>query len=311
MADFDLILPFQIEAGAVRGRLVRLENALNQMVNQRELPVIVSGKLAETAVLAASLAGALKYDGIFTLQIQGDGAVPLLIVDVTSSGDLRGAVRFDREKLDAVLTEEKEEDDIAALFGKGHLAFTVDQGPNTDRYQGIVELKGATMAECVSEYLKQSEQLASTVVTAVARPWKGRGWRAAALIVQRMPPSLSGPIVTRDQAEEDWNRASILTESAKSDELLDSDLEASALLHRLYHADGLIVYPHKHLRAKCRCSAARVRTTLSGFPFEEVDSMKDETGMISVTCEFCNTVYRFPAESFKTKESFGAMPERP
>ena len=302
MADFDLILPFQIEAGAVRGRLVRLENALNQMINQRELPVIVSEKLAEIAVLAASLAGALKYDGIFTLQIQGDGAIPLLIVDVTSSGDLRGAVRFDQEKLESVLAEKKEQNDISALFGKGHLAFTVDQGPNTDRYQGIVELKGVTMAECVSEYLKQSEQLASTVVTAVARPGKDHGWRAAALIVQRMPPSLSGPIVTRDQAEEDWNRASILTKSAQNDELLDADLEASALLYRLYHADGLIVYPHKHLRAKCRCSAERVRTTLSGFPFEEIDSLKDEAGMVSVTCEFCNTIYRFSAKSFQTKK---------
>lgn len=288
----DLLLPFQIEAGSVRGRLVRLGPALDAAVGVHDLPVPVGARLAETVVLGGALAGALKYDGVFTLQIQAEGAIPLLVADVTSDGDLRAYARFDDDRL----TEARARDELAPVpryFGKGYLAFTVDQGPDTERYQGLVALDGETLSVCTESYLSQSEQLASAVVTAVAPPGNGRGWRAAALIIQRMPQGPASPILTAETAEEDWNRAVILMKSVQDSELLDPDLPPETLLRRLFHAEGLILHEPRALQARCRCSEERVRTTLRSFAKTNLDGMKDEDGVIAVTCEFCKARYIF------------------
>lgn len=300
---FDSLLPFQIEKGAVRGRLVRLEEALDQMLGGRNFPPIICEKLAETAALAVALAGALKYDGLFTLQIQGDGAIPLLVVDVSSNGDIRGTQRHDEEKLKAILEAGTAHDTVNALFGKGYLVFTIDQGENTERYQGIVELAGTTLADCVCDYLRQSEQLPSMVATASKRAKEAAsGWRSAALVIQRMPLSLQSPIVTRDEAEEDWNRATILTRSVQSDELLDPALSGVDLLNRLYHAEGLALYAAKPLQGRCRCSSDRIRGSLISLSADDLHEIEDDKGFVTVTCDFCNNHYMFRTSDLLEKE---------
>ncbi len=286
----DLIQPFLIQAGAVRGRLVRLGPALDAILGGHGYPRAVAERLAETLALAAALAGSLKFDGIFTLQIQADGAIPLVVADITSAGALRGYARVDAAKL-----AEAEGRDLPAVpryFGRGHLAFTVDQGPDTDRYQGIVELSGDTLADCARTYFRQSEQLETAFRLAV-RPDDGQGWGAAVIMVQRMPSAPTSPILTSDEAEDGWRRADILMASAKDAELFDPALTASALLHRLYHADGLQMFDARPLEARCRCSAERVEATLKSFPRQQVEEMRDEHGMVAVVCEFCKTAYRY------------------
>ena len=114
------------------------------------------------------------------------------------------------------------------LLGAGYLAFTVDQGQDTERYQGIVELIGATLADCVHHYFRQSEQLQAGIKLAAATRAGARrraGWRAGALMLQRVPPegargSAEGHGIGRpftadqDQAEDGWRRAVILMGSA-------------------------------------------------------------------------------------------------
>ena len=187
----DLLLPFHVCAGAVRGWLVRLGPALDTILGGHDYPAPVATLLAEMLALAAALAGGLKYDGIFTLQAQGNGPVSLVMADVTSAGGLRGYARFDAARL-------PQRGLVQDLLGEGHLAFTVDQGPDTERYQGIVALQGDTLAECVELYFDQSEQLDSAVKTAISSE---NGWHVAALMVQRMPAPLSGqPILTGYEA---------------------------------------------------------------------------------------------------------------
>lgn len=285
----DLILPFAVGAGAVRGRLVRLGPAIDAILDGHRYPDRVAALLAETLALAAVLAGSLKYDGLFTLQAQGDGPVSLVVADVTSTGDLRGYARFDADRLASA-----QDASVGALLGKGYLAFTVDQGLKVERYQGIVELSGISLADCAKEYFTQSEQLDSEVRLEAQPGQAGHGWRAGALMIQRMPGNQPGaPILTPDDSREAWRTATILMRSLTRTELLDDALAPGQLVHRLFHAEGLQVWEAKPLRAKCRCSDEAVARMLRSIPRSEIESLRDETGRVVITCEFCRTDYAF------------------
>jgi molecular chaperone Hsp33 len=290
----DLLLPFLIDARSIRGRIVRLGASLDSILAGHDYPNAVSLRLAEAMVMAVALAGSLKFDGVFTLQIQADGAIPLLVTDVTSEGDLRGYARFDAEKLAAADADKSGKGVVPRYLGKGFLAFTVDQGADTERYQGIVELTGDRLDECAREYFMQSEQLETCFKLAARGPDRGRkGWQAAVLMIQRMPLGPNSPILTAPEADENWNRARILLESATDGELLDTDLPVATLLHRLYHAEMLERHDARLLRARCRCSLGRVEGTLKSFPRAEVENFRDDRGDVVVTCEYCKSSYSF------------------
>ena len=136
----DLIRPFQIEDVGVRGRLVRLGPALDQILRRHDYPDLVANLLGEAVALSCVLAGALKFDGIFTLQTKGDGPISTLVADLKSPGDLRGYAQFDADAVAGIDTSKTPS--IPRLQGAGHIAFTVDQGADTERYQGIVALEG-------------------------------------------------------------------------------------------------------------------------------------------------------------------------
>ena len=161
MRGDDLIRPFQVEGAGVRGRLVRLGPTVDEIVRRHDYPPPIARLLSEGIALAAILAGALKYEGVFSLQAKGDGITRMLVVDCTSEGKIRGYAQFDAEEL-ARLTAETAGQTLTVprLMGGGYLAFTVDQGDDTERYQGIVPLEGATLAECAHKYFRDSEQVA-------------------------------------------------------------------------------------------------------------------------------------------------------
>lgn len=287
----DLILPFQIANGAARGRLVRLGPSLDTILGAHDYPPEVAALLAEALAVATALASGLKFDGIFTLQAKGDGPVSMLVADLTSDGALRGYARYDDAALKAAAGKALEP--VPRLLGSGYLAFTVDQGPDTDRYQGIVELVGATLAECIHEYFTQSEQLPTAIKVATSRDEAGH-WRAAALMLQRMP---GGTDLPADEAEEDWRRGVIMMASAKDAEILGPDLAPDKVVYRLFHAEGLSLFDLRGLEARCRCSREKVTNTLASFPRAEVEDLQDEAGEVVVSCEFCRTAYVFnPAD---------------
>ncbi|MEO0035037.1 MAG: hypothetical protein RLZZ501_1060 [Pseudomonadota bacterium] len=282
----DQALSFSVAAGLVRGRVVQLGPALDRILAAHaDTPPVVAGLVAETALVAAALASLLKYDGVFTLQAQGDGPVRLVVADLTSAGTLRAMARFDRERLAAASAPASP----AALLGAGHLAFTVDQGPGTDRYQGIVALEGDSLASAAEGYFRQSEQLDTRVRLAVA-PAAGGGWFGRAALIQRLPAgSGQAPILLAEEAEETWRRAEILFGSLTEAELADPALSPERLLHRLYHGEDLRLTPARPLEAGCRCSLERVAAALTSLPDADLPGLADAEGRIEVTCEFCGT----------------------
>ncbi|HXZ02717.1 MAG TPA: Hsp33 family molecular chaperone [Stellaceae bacterium] len=292
----DLVQPFQIDASGLRGRLVRLGPLLDEILTRHAYPEPVAALLGEAIALAAALAGALKYDGVFTLQTKGDGPVHLLVADVTSGGAVRGYAQFDAAKLARTAAQGGIGGSVPRLLGAGYLAFTVDQGEHTDRYQGIVELQGASLADCVHYYFRQSEQVEAGLKVAVARIAGADGvkrWRGGSLMVQRLPPE--DRTARQEAAEDGWRRAVILMSSSTSAELVDPALAPEALLLRLFHEDGVRVYRRHDLAARCRCSRERVETVLRMLPQDELTAMKVD-GRITVTCQFCSAGYGFGEE---------------
>lgn len=306
-SDADQVLPFQLDTLGVRGRLVRLGPALDLIIERHGYPLAVARPLAEAMVLCATLATSLKYDGIFTLQISGDGPIRLLVTDLTTDGALRGYAQFDSWKLAIALAGKHDAPDgyVPKLFGRGRLAFTVDQGQNTQRYQGVVPLEGATLTDCAHTYFRQSEQLPTGIKIAAHRQEtdgpKGKEghWHAAALMVQQMPEFDAGRMVNdglgvdREQREEDFRKAVILMASATDKEMLDPRLPGEALIYRLFHEDKPRRFEARPFVARCRCSRDRIDRVLRSLKREELADLRDTRGLVSVKCEFCSTEYKY------------------
>jgi len=281
----DLIQPFQLDVSNVRGRAVRLGRVLDEVLALHDYPRQVEQVVAEAAAGTVLLASLLKYDGVFTLQAKGDGAVSMLVVDVTTAGDVRAYARFDADRLPPA----DQPATFQSLFGEGYLAFTVDQGENTEGYQGIVALTGQTLTDCLAHYFEQSEQLLTAAKLAARR--YPDGWRAGAVLIQHLPEEDEGRIPkTPADNEEDWRRVTILMNTVAEVELLDRTLDLNSLLYRLFHEEQVRVFPPHAIQRGCRCSAERVERALQSIPAGEIEELKVD-GEIVVTCEFCSTRY--------------------
>ncbi len=289
----DQVQPFQIDSGAARGRLVFLGPAVQKIIAGHQYPEPVAALLTQVIAMSALMAGIFKFDGVFSLQAKGDGPVSLLIADLTSDGGLRGFAKFDEDAL-AALGDSWRAGPVPHLLGGGYLAFTIDQGQDTDSYQGIVDLTGATLADCAHNYFRQSDQFEGVIKLTSGLDNHGN-WRAGGLLLQKMPPAglvLQSGDVPDEDFEEAWRRAVILMSSSRDDELLDPGLHPHDLLFRLFHEDGVRVLNAESLEMRCRCSAERVETMLQSFPRKEIEALKvgDE---VVVTCEFCGHDYFF------------------
>ncbi len=296
----DLIQPFQIETFGVRGRLVRLGPLVDSILGKHDYPEPVAAMLGELLALAAVLAGALKFDGVFSVQTQGNGPVRFMVADVTTHGEMRGYAQYDKSKIASLAADAAHDagERVPRLLGTGYLAFTVDQGPDTERYQGIVDLAGATLADVAHNYFRQSEQMDAAVKLAVGRVREdgADAWRAAGMMVQRLPETVRQRVSGEagdDDDDEAWRRAVVMMGASTTGELLDPGLHPHRLLYRLFHEDGVRVFGPVELSAGCRCSRERVERTLRSFPKSEISEMKTDDGNVVVTCEFCATDYVF------------------
>ena len=278
----DFVQTFQIEQSHLRGRLVGLGSVIDTVLAKKPYPIPVATLLGETILVATVLASALKYDGIFTLQTRGDGPVKTMAVDITSDGEIRGIAKYNEAAIPLGLDTAL----VPALIGAGHIAFTVDQGPYTERYQGIVALEGERIADCAEGYFAQSEQVETGLRLAVGRV--DGHWRGGALVLQRLPDAQA--IRLGSNREDDWRRALILMRSATEAELLDPGLSAEALLLRLFHEDGVRTYDARPLQFGCRCGFDRVERIVASLSDEEIAEFRAD-GPLTVTCEFCNQTY--------------------
>ena len=293
------VLPFHLRDKPVRGRLVRLGALADALLTRHDNHPAVTALMGQALALTAGLAAALKFRGSFSLQAKGDGPVPMLLADCTDGGALRGYARADADGL-AALVADGATPTALEMLGQGYLAFTCDQGADMDRYQGLVAIEGDSLTDMTDTYFRTSEQLATHVHLACALT--PAGWRAGALIIERVAGAGGLAQDMDDEAQDDaWRTAVALAATLTDAELLDDGLSDERLLHRLFSLEGLALDRARALSYGCRCSRARLSGVLAGFGTEDLDHMAED-GVITMTCEFCNLGFRFDRAEIRTAE---------
>ncbi len=294
------VTPFYLPRRPVRGRLVRLGPLADALLTRHAKHPAVTRLTGQSLALAAALSTALKFRGTFSVQAKGDGPVPMLLADCTDTGALRGYARIEPEKLERLLRAHPVPAAVQ-LLGSGYLAFTVDQGPEQNRHQGIVTIDGAGLADMALHYFRTSEQLRCFVRLACEET--EHGWRAGALILEKIAGAGGiDPSLDTEAQEESWRTATILAATLTDAELLDDELSPERLLYRLFNSEGVAVDQARALSYGCRCSRARLVGILERFPPDDLDHMAVD-GDIVMTCEFCNFDFRFPREDVRGRST--------
>jgi molecular chaperone Hsp33 len=290
MQYHDSLQRFIFEHAPIRGEIVHLDATWQAVLERRQYPPRVREVLGELMAAAALLTSTLKFDGRLIMQIQGKGPVSLLVVECTSDRTMRAIAQWQGAIPDAPL---------AALVGDGRLAVTIDPLKGKERYQAIVALEGLTVAEAFENYFARSEQLAT-------RLWLASDpQQAAGMLLQRLPDAESSD-------DDAWVRAVQLGSTITREELLA--LPVREIVHRLYHEEDIRLFSRMPVSFRCSCSRERVEAVLRMLGRDEIHSILDELGSVSVDCEFCGSRYEFDRidaeQLFTALHSFPAAPTR-
>ena len=321
----DTVLPFEISALDLRGRVVRLGPAVDEILARHNYPLPVAKLLGEAVALTVLLGSALKIEGRFILQTQTDGPVRMLVVDFRSPGIVRACARFDAARVAGAIDAGAAS--AGKLLGRGHLAMTIDQGADMSRYQGLVALDGGSLEDAAHEYFRSSEQIPTRVRLAVGEemsPGWGHRWRAGGMLLQFLPKSPErvrvadldpgdapqGMPTHTVQEDDAWVEGRSLIETVEDVELLDPALSSERLVYRLFHERGVRVFRSVPVAAQCSCSRDGVEAMLRSFSQDDRDHMV-ENGVISVTCEFCSAKYQFAPEDVAAEPADAGGDARP
>lgn len=288
----DFVAAFQIEGWPLRGRIVRLGPAIDEVLSRHDYPEAVANLLGEACALAALVGSSLKFEGRLIVQAQGDGPVSFVVADYDTTGGLRGYCSFNPERL-AEVSGGFARPGARTLLGGGVFIMTIDPGPESERYQGITPIEGETLALCAEQYFAQSEQTPTRVRLSVGQLDTGEGmsWRAGGILIQNVASDDA-----RGSTEDVWERAQALFATTGEDELIDPTLPGETLLFRLFHEDGVRLFEPKPLSAFCRCSQERVENVVQSFGEDERAAMIEPDGKIRVTCEYCSRSYELEPE---------------
>jgi len=316
-AEDDQVQVFQVDALDVRGRIARLGPMLDEVLGNHNYPQPVARALAEATTLAVLLGSTHKQVRRFILQTQTDGAVDMMVVDITAPDRVRAYARFDQGKLEMLSAR-----GTGALVGNGHLAMTIEAGGEANRYQGIVELQGEPLEAAAHRYFMQSEQIPTRLKLAVGEemhPGNEKStWRGGAMLVQFLPEDSTraaqadfdpgdapeGHELHTVEEDDAWTEAQSLVETVEDHELLDPTLSSERLLWRLFNERGVRVFTAQTMTAQCTCSRERVVSVLKSFPLEERTDMVED-GQVQVTCEFCGRRYEFDPQEIGVEDPPG------
>jgi molecular chaperone Hsp33 len=301
----DTVLPFQLDAADIRGRIARLDGVLAGVLSQHDYPPVVEALVAEMTLLTALIGQTVSLRWKLSLQVQSKGPVRMIATDYFApekdgeEAKIRAYASFDRDRL----TDASPFDHV----GEGYFAILIDQGKGTEPYQGITPLEGAGLFECAQAYFAQSEQLPTRFSLSFGKSTEGdqaEHWRAGGVMLQHMPKASpfvaqgegSGEILqaadlVQDDAAENWNRANILLDTVDDLELIGPLVSPTDVLTRLFHEETPRVYDAQPVRFGCTCSEDRVRQSLSIYSARDIEKMTTDEGDVTADCQFCGAHY--------------------
>ncbi len=309
----DSVLPFQLDASDVRGRVARLDGVLEEVLAQHDYPPVIERLVAEMALLTALIGQTMKLRWKLSLQVRGSGAARLIATDYygpTDDGEparIRAYASYDADRLDP-------EGDPFTQIGQGYFAILIDQGEGTAPYQGITPIAGGSLSACAETYFAQSEQLPTRFALTHGRsrtPGEPERWRAGGIMLQMMPKAspfaadgatgeagLLAPADVLDGDEgENWARVNLLLDTVEPLELIGPSVSPTDLLVRLFHEEQPRVFDAQPVRFGCTCSAERVRQSLSIYSKKDIGTMIADDGTVTADCQFCGAHYTFAPET--------------
>jgi molecular chaperone Hsp33 len=280
MHDRDSLHRFLFEQFPIRGHLVHLDAAWRALIEHRDYPDAIRDTLGEAVAASLLLAATIKFEGVLSLQMQGDGPVHLMLVQCTSGLGVRGLARFREGDFTQSLK-------ISDLIGAGNLTVTLETDDGAQRYQGIVPMTGGRLAESLQLYFENSEQLPT-------RLWlHADAQGASGMLLQKLPGNNSSPVQDAVVVEDAWRRVQLIADTLTPEEL--RSLTDAEILHRLFNEDDIRLFEPSPVYFRCRCSRERVSGMLQGLGEAETRSVLAERGEVEVRCDFCNRAYVFDA----------------
>lgn len=256
----DRIVPFAFEALPVRGALIHLSRSWRRMQRDHNYDDLVRDTLGHAAAATGLIAQSLKFDGSITLQIQGAGALQMLVMQCTNDLKMRGM---------ATIHADSSATDFSSLTAGAHCAITVDSGERP--YQGIVAIDGSSLSESLEHYFERSVQVPSHVALVANKN------RVGGLLLQQMPGQ---PI-----DDDDWTRLRFLAATLSARGFEDS--AGIELIGKLFAEDDVRVHKARNVQFRCRCSDRKVEDVLRMIGEDEARAAVAELGQIDVICEYC------------------------
>jgi molecular chaperone Hsp33 len=300
MHDRDCLHRFMFERYPIRGHLVHLDAAWRALIEHRDYPAAIRDALGEVVAASLLLAATIKFEGVLSLQMQGDGPVKLMLAQCTGGLGVRGLARY-RETDDAGAVGAAP---IADLIGAGNLTVTLETDDGAQRYQGIVPIAGQRLADSLQVYFENSEQLPT-------RLWlHADSQGAAGMLLQKLPGAdlPTGEGADAAAVEDAWRRVQLFGETLRPEELRTlADVE---ILRRLFHEDDVRLFEPAPVYFRCRCSRERVGSMLQSLGEAENRSVLAERGQVEVHCDFCNRAYVFDAVDIAQLFNPGAAVDR-
>lgn len=290
MSDHDSLHRFVFEDSNVRGEIARLNTSWQAVIVQHDYPDVVRSLLGQAMAATVLLAATIKYTGSLTIQIQGDGPITLLVAQVSSGGSFRGMAEWSGDVKALPLCE---------LFSNGRLAITVEPDEEGDRYQSIVGLGEAGLAEALECYFRESEQIDTRIWLTADKE------QAAGFLLQEMPNNVDTP----PQDDDAWNRIVHLGATIKESEL--RELPVKEILHRLFYEEDVRLFDAKPVSFRCDCTRERIEEILRSLGYDEVHDILQEQEEIEVQCSFCNQSYLFDVVDAERIFTAGISPEIP
>ena len=318
----DTVLPFQLDASDIRGRVARLDGVLEQVLKQHDYPSKIEGLVAEMALLTALIGQTMKLRWKLSLQVRGSGPARLIATDYYGPTDdgqparIRAYASYDEETLD-------QEADPFSQIGSGYFAILIDQGEGTTPYQGITPISGGSLSSCAETYFAQSEQLPTRFQLTYGQsqlPGESTHWRAGGVMLQHMPkasPHVKGDggsgeeglldatdILDADEGE-NWTRVNVLLDTVDEIELIGPSVAPTDLLVRLFHEEEPRVFDPQMVKFGCSCSEDKVRQSLSIYSAKEIGTMVTDAGTVTADCQFCGSHYVFEPQTlgFEAKDA--------
>lgn len=295
----DTVLPFQLDRSDIRGRVARLDTALERVLEKHDYPPAVEALVAEATLLTAMIGQTIKLRWRLSLQVRGDGPIRLIATDYyapESDGTparIRAYASFDATRVAA---------DAPAYpqIGKGYFAILIDQGRDMTPYQGITPIAGGSLADCAEAYFDQSEQLPTRFALSYGRatlPGQAEKWRAGGVMLQHMPQASGTSSREREAISEDWGRANLLLDTVEEMELIGPSVQPPELLLRLFHEETPRVFDPQAVHFGCSCSEDKVRQSLSIYSAKDIATMTTPEGIVTADCQFCGAHYKMDPAS--------------